>query len=248
MSNRSFATLSDSENDLEPTLTRKVYESLRDEITTGILPPGMRLVRRAVGKRLGVSHLPVAEALFLLEQDGLVESAPLCGHRVRPLTLDVYENELELREALECHVARRVAERASDKDLSDILPMARRLDGLMRKADPTATIGRELHMEFHLRLAHLSGMPLLERELRRAWLRKMMDITWLSATRLMRIPEQWHVQLVEAIATRNPDIAERAARGHVQYGTDTVRESLRGTTQNLQSLSQKGSNADAETI
>jgi DNA-binding GntR family transcriptional regulator len=103
-------------------------------------------------------------------------------------------------------------------------------------------------MEFHLRLAHLSGMPLLERELRRAWLRKMMDITWLSATRLMRIPEQWHVQLVEAIATRNPDIAERAARGHVQYGTDTVRESLRGTTQNLQSLSQKGSNADAETI
>ena len=92
------------------TLSAKVYHTLRDEILSGALPPHTRLVRRTVSKRLGVSPMPVTEALLRLEQDGLVESEPMYGSRVKAWTLEAVQGDEVLREALECQAARLCAE------------------------------------------------------------------------------------------------------------------------------------------
>ncbi len=63
--------------DAEGTLSRRVYAVLRDDIVAGRLKPGERLVRKAIAERLGVSTIPVIEALYMLEIDGYVENRPL---------------------------------------------------------------------------------------------------------------------------------------------------------------------------
>ena len=45
------------------TLATKVYATLREQITSGALAPGSRLVRRVLSDRLGVSPMPVTESV-----------------------------------------------------------------------------------------------------------------------------------------------------------------------------------------
>jgi DNA-binding GntR family transcriptional regulator len=82
-------------------LADEAYLAIRDEILRGQLRPGMPLSRRRLAKQLGMSVLPVSDALRKLEEDGLVESRARAGTRVRvPSETDVREL-YELREALE---------------------------------------------------------------------------------------------------------------------------------------------------
>ncbi|HEX7008932.1 MAG TPA: GntR family transcriptional regulator, partial [Phycisphaeraceae bacterium] len=104
MPNYRYSTPSD-QVDGDATLTNQVYQTLREEILNGQLKPGTRLVRRAVSARLGVSRMPVADALVRLEQDGLVESRPMIGARVVPLTPQRLRDDQVMREALECQAA-----------------------------------------------------------------------------------------------------------------------------------------------
>ena len=129
MSNLRFRQSRDASDDASPaTLTQRVYELLREEILSGQLAPGCRLVRRALAARLGVSPIPVTEALLRLEVEGLVESRPLCGCRVRPLELEDVQNEAVLREAIECQAARLSAENAQPADHTRLAAEAKRLD------------------------------------------------------------------------------------------------------------------------
>ncbi len=55
---------------------RLAYETLREAILDGFLPPGTRLVLHDIAARLGVSPIPLREALRLLERDDLIEVQP----------------------------------------------------------------------------------------------------------------------------------------------------------------------------
>src|SRR2546428_9132914 len=94
-------------------LAGQAYTAVREEILRGQLRPGTALSRRRLARDLGMSVVPVAEALRRLEDDGLVESRPRAGTRVRvPSEKDIREL-YELREALESQSARLFAARAT---------------------------------------------------------------------------------------------------------------------------------------
>jgi DNA-binding GntR family transcriptional regulator len=208
------------------TLTRRVYETLRDEIISGALHPGDRLVRKKVAERLGVSPMPVTEALYMLEVDGLVESRPMYGCRVRPLTLDDLENGLVMREAIECHAARLCAERASDAELVRLERLAQQLDQLVEKADPHSALGMRLHLDLHLGIAAATGYHSLGDELRRVWFQRYMYLNWINATIVDPVPAHWHRRLMQAIRSRDPARAETTMREHVRHGQTYNQESL----------------------
>jgi len=206
---------------LSTTLSDRVYATLRDEITSGDIPPGQRLVRRAVAKRLGVSPLPVIEALARLESDGLVVARPSGGVQLCHVTVDAIQDEVVLREALECQVARMVAVAANDRELDDLAADARALDKLVSRNDPASKIGRQMHMEFHVRLAQLSGSKLLQQHVRSIWLRHLMYVNWINAA-MIPPPSDWHQQLVDVFRSRNADAAEQKMREHVRFGFDNL--------------------------
>jgi DNA-binding GntR family transcriptional regulator len=207
-----------TEPDLAPfrTLSSKVYQVLRDEILSGALPPHTRLVRRTISRRLGVSPMPVTEALLRLEQDGLVESEPMFGARVKAWTLESVRGDEVLREALECQAARLCAERASDNQLRELAEEAKTLDAIMAKREEDSPEGMRAHCEFHVRIARFTGCPALEAELRRVWTRRLMLWNWLNAA-MFPVPEDWHQQLTGALASRDPDLAGKRAREHVRF-------------------------------
>lgn len=197
------------------TLTSRVYFALKQEILAGSMPPGTRLTRRALGAQLGVSPIPVMEALHLLERDGLVESEPMYGHRVRLLTVESVRNDHVLREAIECQAARMCALNATYLQLKDLARMAQGLDKLLQ----TSVADADEHLSFHLTVARMAGCTVLHDTLEKLWFRHLMLINTISATEL-GVPKQWHTKLVKAIASRDPNAADRAMREHVRFNVD----------------------------
>lgn len=208
------------------TLSSTVYERLRDEILDGDLKPGERLVRRTLAKQMGVSPIPVTEALWRLEQDGLVESEPMYGSRVKALSAEGIENENVLRMAIECQAARLCARNASDRELEELREKAVAVDQMMQENKQTRE-GSRLHLDFHLTLADMSGFPILRRELERAGFMELMQVNWVNATMMEPVPPDHHQSLVEALMTRNSDKAERQMRQHVAFGREHLQQALR---------------------
>lgn len=214
------------EKDSETTLTHRVYRTLHEEILSGVLRPGRRLVRKTMAKRLGVSPMPITEALYMLEVDGLVESRPLYGCRVRPLTMEDVYNDQVLREAIECQVARICAEKISEAAMSRLLAAAKQLDRMISGGDPRSKLGMQMHLDFHMEIARSCGFASLAEELQRVWFRRYMRLNWIKATHYRPVPNDWHQQLVQVIASRDPDRAEAKMREHVRYGHEDDRAAL----------------------
>ncbi len=96
----------------------RVYGALREEILDGRLPPGERLVLHELAARLGVSPIPVREALRLLERDDLVEVEPHTKVAVRALPVAEALWAAELRAHLEPVAARDATDRLDEGQLA----------------------------------------------------------------------------------------------------------------------------------
>lgn len=97
-----------------PPLRVVVAEMLRDLIVSGRLRPGTPIVEMTLAEQLNVSRAPVREAIQMLEADGLIESQPYKGKRVKPLTVKSIEEVYSLREQFEAFAIRRIVETKAD--------------------------------------------------------------------------------------------------------------------------------------
>ncbi|CAN5834634.1 GntR family transcriptional regulator [soil metagenome] len=93
---------------LQRTLSDEAAERLRSAIRNGVLRPGMRLVERDLAERLGMSRIPIREAIQRLAEEGLVRKATHRGTFVYAPTLAEIEEISSLRVVLECFVVERV--------------------------------------------------------------------------------------------------------------------------------------------
>src|SRR5215467_8077804 len=82
-------------------LTEQVRLGIRDDIVSGRLRPGERIVQDSVARRYGTSRIPVREALRDLASEGLVTLAPDVGARVAKLNPGELHEVYLMREALE---------------------------------------------------------------------------------------------------------------------------------------------------
>src|SRR5699024_10282630 len=82
-------------------LHNKVCSVLRKAILKGELQAGERLVQAQLAEAIGVSRMPIREALRTLELEGLVVMEPHKGAVVRPISKEDIEEIYELRIALE---------------------------------------------------------------------------------------------------------------------------------------------------
>ncbi len=214
----------------------RVERIIRDRILRGDLRPGQRLVRRTLAKEIGVSPIPVIEALYRLEQEGLVENESNVGARVRALTLQQLQDDLVLREAIECQVARLLVGRLGPTLLDTLRQQADQLDATMQQGHPNDESGTTAHARFHFELARLTDCPILLKEERRIWSRRFMQYAWVSATLVQPVPPDWHRQLIEAIASGNIQTADEAARIHVRHNPTESAQTLAAARITLEKL------------
>ncbi len=211
-------------------LTEHAYLLIRDRILTGELPFGAPLTRRALAGEMGISIVPVGDALQRLEAEGLVESRPRVGTRVRIPTAQSIRGHYILREALETQAARIFAEKASPDERAELVQMAGRLDELYRSFPPGQQ-SRErsfeihkTHMRFHMRIAECTGCDELCQAVEK---NQVLIFNWLYDTALgnQAPPDAWHTELAGALVAGDAEEADRAMRRHTRYRmTDVIQQ------------------------
>jgi len=93
---------------LQPqTLVDLAIEAIIAGAAAGLILPGDRIVEAELARKLGVSRVPVREALRLLESQGVVVNEPYKGIRLRPVTNDRVSDLIEARIALEASATAR---------------------------------------------------------------------------------------------------------------------------------------------
>jgi len=83
------------------TVSSQLYDELRDRLIAGHFPPGQPIRQDALAQEYGVSKIPVREALFRLEREGLIAAEANRGFFVVPLTLEEAEDVYMLRLQME---------------------------------------------------------------------------------------------------------------------------------------------------
>ena len=102
---------------LQPSLVEQVRSAILEEIASGQLAPGERIIQEQIAQALGVSRQPVQQALQLLRNEGALRDAPGRGLIVAPLIADEVQHMYDMRaviEGLACQLAaQNNAERAA---------------------------------------------------------------------------------------------------------------------------------------
>lgn len=94
-----------------------VFNTLRQEILTGKLKPGERLMEIHLANKLGVSRTPIREAIRKLELEGLVIMIPRRGAEVAQITWKNLKDVLEVRRALDVLAIELACDRMTEEEL-----------------------------------------------------------------------------------------------------------------------------------
>ena len=137
-----------------------VYRALRRAIIEQALKPGMKLPEDSIGEQLGVSRTLVREAFGRLAVEGLVELKPNRGASVACPSLEEARDVFEVRRALERLTMETLAGQLSKQQIASLRELVRREEGAPGRDDPEAI---QLAGDFHVRLAGMTGNPVLHR-------------------------------------------------------------------------------------
>jgi DNA-binding GntR family transcriptional regulator len=195
--------------------TDSATAALRRQILSGEASPGELLAESAVARRLGVSRVPVREALFTLEREGLVEFSGTGRAYVKDLTPRDFEELFVVRLALEPPAAR-LAAPALRQDA------ARLLDNLAatQRARTVQQVTR-LDLDFHEIILTASGNTRLlklwssmrgEMEL---WLGRLHRHHQFQTSETQRETIAAHTAIVQGFRTQSPAECERLMRQHI---------------------------------
>ena len=131
----------------------QIADVLREAIRQGMLRPGQPLIQASIAEAMGVSRIPVREALHALASEGLVAFGEDGGARVTELEPEEVDELWTLRALLESHMAPAIARNARSADVERL----RAIVASMEEADHGTWSDRN-HV-FHQDLHALSGMP-----------------------------------------------------------------------------------------
>lgn len=203
-----------------------VLHEIRRSILSGELPPGRPFTVPALTEQLGVSHVPVREALRQLEAQGLITLSPSRSAIVTPLDAADLRAIYRLRITVEPELAALSAPGRTDAEIDE-------LDGMVR-----ATFGDVLgeafwapHRAFHAAMIEPAASD---------WDRRMLVPLWDASERYTRLvfdpmdaPESFaahrahaHEELVDAARSRVPERVRVAVRGHLEDNLATMLEGL----------------------
>jgi DNA-binding GntR family transcriptional regulator len=195
------------------TKSELVYSTLRRAIMRCELGPGTRLIIDDISEALGVSHIPVREALNLLQSEGLVTVVPHSGATVAPVSPGDVTEIFSIMEGLEIVATRVAAERASPEQLDLLAAMLPQLDAAVTAQEPEAWA--ELNIAFHREIAAITGMPMLNEMMNRVLDR------WDRVRRFVKVlPErmseaqQQHHDIVRALQRHDIATAQALATLH----------------------------------
>ncbi|HMM20795.1 MAG TPA: GntR family transcriptional regulator [Selenomonadales bacterium] len=202
-------------------LREVVCEALREAIMNGTLTPGERLMEIQLAEDLGVSRTPVREAIRRLEMEGFLVMVPRRGTYVSDLSIKDLNEVFEIRTALDVLAAGLAAERITEEELEQLERLLVQIGEYIDSGDVEKIV--EADSQFHDILYQASRNDRLVgiiNNLREQFTR-FRSISMAYPGRLKNTLEE-HRQLMEAIASHDPETAQRCAREHMENAEQTL--------------------------
>jgi DNA-binding GntR family transcriptional regulator len=198
----------------------QAVDILREQILSGTYESGTRLNEVELADSMGISRGPLREAIQRLVAEGLVEVVPHRGAYVRSFSVLELQQMYEFREIIESGAARLAATRASADDVAALQRMLNETDQLLTIANQAAYPETP---DFHRRILELANNP----SLLQAGTELQTKIR-IARQRSGRKPGRAraafdeHVEIVDAIARRDPDGASAAMVRHLAHSLTSV--------------------------
>lgn len=205
--------------------TQRAYELIREKIITLELSPGTPINEQQLAKDLDMGLVPVREAIKLLDHDNLVVITSRHGLYVADVSISDLEQISEMRMSLESLCAGFAAQRATPDDLA-VLEALRHEQATITSEDSHRLF--DLDHRFHQAVAQAAHNTYLAQTLdhffglsQRLWYLALPHLGFLPGA------VEKHLDLVEAIKSRDSDRAEQIMRSHVRDFYDNVRRVLK---------------------
>lgn len=190
-----------------------VYDALRASIMHCDLEPGQRLIIDDISRQLGVSQIPVREALQQLQSERLVINVPHMGATVAPISPTDVTEVFALMEGLESVAVEPAAAHSSEEFLETLDRQVRDMDDAFVSGDGERWAA--LNSEFHRLIAAEAQMPLLLDMTKRAldqWdrIRRFFNIF----SKRVGDAQSQHHEIVNAFRDHDIDELRRLSRDH----------------------------------
>lgn len=197
------------------------YQRLREQIVTSQRMPNERLVEVDLANDLSVSRTVVRTVLTRLEQEGLVVREPNRGARVRMVTEAEAVEILQARCALETLAAFHAALNATTEDIKELRKILDEASGLLGSGNLLNY--SDCNARLHDKIVEVSGHKTaggLISGLRAQLVRFQFKTVLVPGRDVHAFAE--HSSVVEAIADKDPERAERAMKAHMGHITEAI--------------------------
>ncbi|TGA99892.1 GntR family transcriptional regulator [Sporolactobacillus shoreae] len=196
----------------------KVYQRLREEITSSELAPGEKITIRQVADMYGVSVMPVREALRQLHTEGLV-NYERTGVTVKALSAHEIQQIIEIRKRLELLAMEWALPNLKKEDIKKSEEMLEAMD--QRTDDDNDW--RLLNKEFHLTLYSYCGSQQLEQIIENLWvsIEPYMRI-YTSTVSSLEFAQEQHHEMLHSIKHKNLDEFEKLLNNHLNHTAKVI--------------------------
>jgi GntR family transcriptional regulator of gluconate operon len=203
-------------------LPSAVADLLREQIISGALAAGERLVETSLAEPFDVSRGPIREGLKLLVEEGLVVNLPRRGTYVTQLTAKDVREIYDYRAAIESRAVRlAVAAVPTPEAVAELEEIVREIEEAADRGDAQAA--RELDLDFHGLLYQLAGND----RLLAAFRRLVPSLRLLNRSRYelfhsLREAPQEHWPIIEAIRRGDRALAESEIDQHLEHAKEQL--------------------------
>jgi DNA-binding GntR family transcriptional regulator len=205
-----------------PTLGEQVYAYIRERIVSGHYRPGQMIVEAELAQVLNVSRTPVSNAVITLKERGLIEERN-GRFAILSLTLDDVIDLYQCRLAFDGLAAQLAAPRVTAAQLSRLRELLPVWEQPHEEGDLHSHW--EADLSFHSLLyeasanRHLIHFSEVATDLLSTYRRAIVEKLTGDAVQAPNPPtiQDEHAQVIAALATGLPELAEQAARAHIQH-------------------------------
>jgi DNA-binding GntR family transcriptional regulator len=198
-----------------PTTTAYVLDSIRDGILNGQFPLGSRFDQKTIAEDLGVSLVPVREALRILEGEGFVMINPRRGAFVTDISAAELEELYLIRAELEELATCRAVPNLNPAQVAELAAIIERMEAATGAQDFAQLM--ELNRNFHFTIYDTSELPLLMEMMSSLWNRSSLYrrvFTYLPERAIPALQE--HKEIYDACRSGDSKAAGKAVRRNIR--------------------------------
>ena len=208
------------------TLSADVYEQFKELLISGRMMPGEQISLRGMAEGLGVSVMPVREAVQRLTAEQALELTPNRSLRVPQMSVSQFREITSIRKNLEGLAAATAAQSLSDEDTQKIVMWHESFVREMKNETPDGARLISLNKELHFAIYRGAKMPVMMQLIEALWLRIGPILNYDMRSGPVRVNQRTalthHASMVESILKKDVEGARQALEADIQSAADFI--------------------------